>query len=278
MNWAGPAYDDVGMELTDSLWRAGIPADLIPSDEIESGNLQIDKEGWISYGEQRYVAIVLYHPEFENMSTADFFNRASIGKTHMFRVGDWTKDFNGNAFDGNTALPESMIALNDIHVTLSEIRNIMEKQKVALQTPATDFLKGFLHISSSPPTTGFSRLIDGTIVQVAGTDNIKGDPIQSDMVIQNHRVSFDAIGIAAVRLDQDGRVQALAAGGLKSFKAGDLEILLDERIDMALWINQSGEFEGVVQGWEGDIPSQLMEITGNWARLAVPVPYSDHKP
>ncbi len=277
MNWAGPAYDDVGMELVDSLWRAGIPTDLIPSDEIESGNLQIDKDGWIRYGAQRYKAVVLYHPEFENMPTAEFFSRASKGQTRMFRMGDWTKDFNGIVFNGNTALPESMIASSDIHVTLSEIRNALEKQKIALQTPATDLLDGFLRISSSPPSTGFCRLIDGTVIQVAGTDNVKGDPIQSDMVIQKQNVSFDAVGIAAVRLDKKGRVQALAAGGLKSFRSGDLEILLDERTDLALWINQDGEFEGVIQGWNGNIPPQLMEITNNWARLGLPSPYSEYK-
>ena len=98
------------------------------------------------------------------------------------------------------------------------------------------------------------------------------------MVIQKQRVTFDAVGVAAVRLDPDGRVQALAAGGLKSFRSGNMEILLDDRLDLALWINQSGEYEGVIQGWKGDIPPQLKEITRNWERLDVPVPYSEYKP
>ncbi len=278
MNWAGPAYDDVGMDLADSLWRAGIPADLIPTSEIEKGNLQIDEDGWISYGEQRYAAVVLYHPEFAKGSIAEFFMRASKGNTGLFRVGEWTQDFDGKPFKGNKALPETMMAEDDIAFILQGIHRVLHKNSIAAQTPATGTLKYSTHIFSAPPTTGFCRLIDGTVIQVAGTKNVKGDPIQSDMLIQNHMVSFDAIGVAAVRLDEEGQVQALVAGGLKSFKAGDLEILLDERADLALWINQSGEFEGVIQGWKGDIPPQLMGITGNWTRLGVPVPYSDHKP
>jgi hypothetical protein len=67
----------------------------------------------------------------------------------------------------------------------------------------------------------------------------------------------------------------MAAGGLKSFKGPGLEITLDERIDLALWLNENGKLEGVVQGWEDDLPLQLLELTGDWSRLAVPVPYAD---
>jgi hypothetical protein len=35
LNWAGPAYTDVGMGLADALWQAGYPADLIPTYEVE---------------------------------------------------------------------------------------------------------------------------------------------------------------------------------------------------------------------------------------------------
>jgi hypothetical protein len=44
-------------------------------------------------------------------------------------------------------------------------------------------------------------------------------------------------------------------------------------MDLAMWINQEGEWEGVIQGWEGDIPPGLLELTTSWSRLALPVPY-----
>ncbi|MBK9389237.1 MAG: hypothetical protein IPN68_03255 [Bacteroidetes bacterium] len=75
MNWAGPLYDDVGMDLVNRLWQEGIPADLIPSSEIENKSLVVDEEGWIRYGKQRYSAVVLYHPEFERSTTADFLTK-----------------------------------------------------------------------------------------------------------------------------------------------------------------------------------------------------------
>ena len=61
MNWAGPAYDDVGLAVTDALWQAGYYADLIPTSEIASGALKIAEDGSVTYGRQRYAAAVLYH-------------------------------------------------------------------------------------------------------------------------------------------------------------------------------------------------------------------------
>ncbi len=275
MNWAGFGYNDVGMELVDSLWRAGIPTDLIPSSEITNGSLKIDNDGWIHYGEQRYKAAVLYHPEFEMKQTADFFNQASKGNTHLLRMGEWTKDFDGHPVNGEDLLPASIRASDNLHQVLSEIKSILIQHQVPLQTPATGLLEGFNHISSSPPSTGHCRLIDGTVIHVAGTEKVSGDPIKTSFKIGEHVVTFDAEGVAAVRLDESGHVLALAAGGLRSFKSGEMEILLEQRIDLALWTNNKGNYEGVVQDWEGELPPQLLEITENWERIGLPIPYSD---
>ena len=78
--------------------------------------------------------------------------------------------------------------------------------------------------------------------------------------------------LPTVRLDEDGNVMAIAAGGLKYFKAGDFEIDLNERIDLALWKTDGGKFQGVIQGHEGEIPRQLLTITKDWIHLSVPVP------
>ncbi len=272
MNWAGPAYNDVGMEVADSFWREGFPADLIPSSEIENKSLYINEEGWVCYGPQRYAAVVLYHPEFEKSSTVAFFNKAAKGPTRLFRVGDWTQDFNGQVFDDNAALPESMVDESDTISIVEKICKILRTQNIEPQSSATDNLKGFGHISSSPPTTGLCRLIDGTIIQVAGTNNVAGDSIQSSIKIDNHNVTFDATGVAAVRLDKNGRVEALAVGGLKYFKVLDFEISLDKRVDIALWKDEKGKLSGLLQGWSGAIPPALLAITKDWIHLDIPVP------
>lgn len=273
INPASLSFDDVGMELVNSLWHTGIPTDLIPSSEIEDGSLYIGENGGIRYGEQQYAAVILYNPEFEKIPTADFFNQASRGPSKLFRMGDWTMDFEGNAFDGNTALPEQMIVGKDIKTITLAVSQELRKQNIDFQTPATRLSEGFGYISNTPPTQGYARLIDGTLIQVSGKDNPAGDVIHSKKKIGKYTVIFDAVGIAAVRLDKDGQVQALAAGGLKYFKTKDFIIDLEERIDLALWRNDNGEIEGIIQGYEGEIPEQLLGITGNWTFLRVPLPF-----
>ena len=63
--------------------------------------------------------------------------------------------------------------------------------------------------------------------------------------------------------------------GYKTFKRGDFEIMLETRMDMALWINEDGKWQGIIQGWEGDVPDALLAITKNWLRLGLPVPWSE---
>ncbi len=168
-----------------------------------------------------------------------------------------------------------MVSFENPISLLKEIRSVIDRHNIPLQTRATGTLKYSTHTFSAPPTTGHCRLIDGTVIQLAGTKNVAGDQILSEIKIQDHKTSFDAQGVAAVRLDQEGRVETLAAAGLKSFKSGEMDILLNERMDIAFWINEIGEYEGVIQGWGGNIPPQLLEITSNWTRLGIPVPYTD---
>ena len=114
MNWAGPANDDMGTELTDAFWQAGYYADLIPSSEVRDQGLRVDAEGNIWYGRQRYAAVVLYHLEFETAATAEFFRKAAKGKAIFYRIGDWTRNFAARPFDGHAALPNRIKPASDV--------------------------------------------------------------------------------------------------------------------------------------------------------------------
>ncbi len=272
MNWAGPAYDDVGIGMTDQLWRAGFPADLIPSSEIREGALKVDDDGYVRYGPQRYAALILYHPEFERPETAAFFQQAARGKTVLYRVGDWTTDFDGDAFDGNSALPSRMTAREDSSVCTAEVIARLRERGIPSQTPAQTTARRFGRQLCAPPQSGRSRLIDGTHIFVSGQQRASGDSIQDTFDVEQQKVTIDAVGVAAVRLDQHGKLDALAAGGLKHLRLGDVVISLERRADIALWRNEQGTLRGVLQDWQGPIPSCLTAITNRWLRLSVPTP------
>jgi hypothetical protein len=272
MNWAGRAYDDVGMKLSDKLWQAGYPADLIPTTEIWSGAVKVSRNGYVQCGPQRYRCVVLYHPDLDQTVTAEFLRRAAKGKTTLYRIGDWSHDFDGKRFDDKKSLPRSMLELADAKAAVDAITKQLEAASVAPQPRANRTLNFPGCHSVAPPTEGESRLIDGTHIIVSGVNSASGDPIQRTFSVNDHNVSVDAIGLVAVRLDKRGRLEALAAGGLKTLSTGKFKIDLPDRVDLALWHDNQGRFRGVLQGWAGVVPTSLQKLTKDWLRLSVPVP------
>lgn len=270
INWKSSTFESVGMEIVNQLWAKGIYTDLIPSSEIENGSLKIDEDGYIRYGEQKYAAVILYNPEFEKLSTAHFFQRASKGRSQLFMVGNWTMDFNGNRSDEAKSLPTKMISKKEPSAIVSQIEKILKKSKIELQTPASRLMEGFGYTSNTPPLRGYYRSIDGTFVLASGAENVAGDIIDTCVQINSHRVQINAEGVAAIKLDANGHIQRFAAGGLKHFKCANFNLDLNQRIDIAFWKNGKGEFEGVIQNFKGEIPSQLLEITSNWTFLKTP--------
>jgi hypothetical protein len=274
-NWAGPAYEEVGMALANRLWQAGFYADLIPSSEIADQAVKIDKDGSVCYGPQRYAAVVLYHPEFEQPATAAFFRQAANGPTALFRVGGWSKDFDGKPVGARCALPESMTVAADAAACAAEVVKRLRAAHVAPQEPATRSI-GWSHVdSATPPTHGHCRLLDGTHLFLAGEKNVAGDPIHVTFPVDGREVTIDCVGVAGVRFDASGTLCALAAGGLKQFHAGALDIRLQQPVDMALWRDDRRQMHGVLQDWNGPVPAALAGLSAEWLRLAVPAPLSD---
>ncbi|MFZ2643677.1 MAG: hypothetical protein WA117_21980, partial [Verrucomicrobiia bacterium] len=145
---------------------------------------------------------------------------------------------------------------------------------VARVTGWSERLKGWGQDDSvehaAPPTEGHSALTDGTYVRIAGSKDPAGDPIKETFTWHGHTIIVDAVGVVAIRFAADGKVAALAAGGLKSFKTDGLEIALPERADLAFVTGTDGKTRGVLQGLSGDMPQTLLTITHEWQRLAVP--------
>lgn len=274
LNWAGVGFGDAGLSVTDALWEKGQYADLVPSSEIASGALTIDDDGLLRYGPQTYVAAVLYHPQYERPEVAGLFRRlAEKQQTALFRVGPWTRDFEGLAFDGNSALPEEMAAV-DTASCINAVLNHLKTKGIEPQTPGDLHNVGGYPKSAMPLPKGRCRLLDDTVIIASGQDKVLGDPIRETIQIGDKTVFVDAVGLAAVRLDKHGAVEALCAGGLKSFQSDKLSLELDTPADVALWRADNGAWRGVWQGETTEIPPALLEVSLNWRRLRLPEPYS----
>ena len=105
LNWEGPHFGDLGEGFATELWEEfGVHADIIPSSEIASGVLKLDGDGWLTYGVQRYRALVFLNPDFEGPETFDFLRRVAQSQTQVF-VRDETR----LASDGSIRSNEEVI-------------------------------------------------------------------------------------------------------------------------------------------------------------------------
>ncbi|ULQ52018.1 hypothetical protein [Flavihumibacter fluvii] len=261
-------FADVGLDLTNALWKEGYYTDLIPSDEIASGALRINGEGKIQYGPQVYEAVVLYQPEYEHIGLVDFFTKAGAsGKTGLYRMGDLNIDFDGHPV--NEQFPAAMQVYGDAGATVAAIISALQAKGVSAQVTGEMRTNSGFPASVMPKPSGTIRLIDGTVIQASGEKDVMGDPIQSTIMVNGETVAFDAMGVAAIRLDKNGNVEALAAGGLKKLRAGNFIIELDNRVDLALF-KEAGQWRGIIHGIEEEIPAALTRITSNWGRVQLP--------
>ena len=269
LHWAGDGFADSGVMVADALWEKGIYADLIPTSEIASGAVTVSPDGYLSYGPQRYAAAIVYHPQYERPAVGEFLQGvAAGGKTPLFQVGDWTMTFEGEAFEGDTAFPAQRL---DAAGCVQAVEQLIRAAGIPLQTPCdARNLHGFPQ-SMVPKRSGTCRLLDGTHIVVSGENPVKGDAI-STLTVDGHEMAVDVIGVAAVRLDAEGKIAAMACGGLKKFAGGGLDLALDERLDVALWRTPDGSWQGAVAGLTGAIPEPLAALTSDWQRVREPGP------
>jgi len=266
MNWAGPSYNRVGLEVASTLCAEGYPTDLLPSSLAEGSALRLDDEGYICLGPQRYRAAVLYRPEFCGEKELAFFSRAAKGKTAIFQIGPWTRDGETRPLKAAQRLGDTMRRCADDASCSVAVKRWLEQADV---TRVTGWNRNDV-THPLPPVDGFAVLTDGTYIRAAGRLNAAGDAIRETFTWQGRTVDVDAIGVVAIRFAPDGRVNAFAAGGLKRVKTGRLEFELPERADLAFLREPDGTCAGVLQGWSGDVPAPLLRITDEWQRLAVP--------
>ncbi len=270
LNWANSnGFGNVGLDIINRLWEKGFYTDLIPSSEITNGSLKTGENGKIQYGFQEYEAVLYYNPEYDYKSVASFFKKAADKNgTAIFRVGNQTMDFDGKVISASKYLSEAM----NVEEAADSVISFLKKKGIEPQTPCVMRGAGGFPASMMPKPAGHLRLIDGTYILAAGEKNIMGDTIQTNIIIDGKEVTVDAIGIAAIRFDKSGNLDALACSGLKLFHTGSFKIELPERMDIALF-RENGLWRGIIHGSYNEIPENLIGFTKDWIQVREPVPY-----
>jgi hypothetical protein len=274
MNWAGQSYNRVGLEIASALCASGYPTDLIPLSLAGTTARHLESDGFVCLGPQRYHAVVLYQPEFGNETELAFFEQAARSNSALFLMGDWTRDSEAPPIEAMARLGPNVRAFRDNSACVHAVTRFLDESGVVPVTGWPDHVQswgqagGVVH--SVPPTEGHATLTDGTYIRIAGGRDPTGDPINETFNWRGHTISVDPVGVYAIRFGADGRVDALAAGGLKRLKTGNLDVVMPERADLALRRETNGMMRGVLQGMPGSVPESLLTMTTNWLRSSVP--------
>jgi hypothetical protein len=229
-----------------------VRADVIPSTEIASGALKIGPDGQVSYGVQKYSALVFVNPEYEPDSTFDFLRSVGRSKTYLFIRGRRTLTFDGQPRGEKDMIVDSAGA----DPTPSRVVQALDEWHSPLLTQYQ------VHAS---PLADQSRLTDGTCFFARGESDPAGDPFDETFYCGFFKVTARATGVFGIKLSPKGDLESLAASELRFVDAGNFRLELSEPVDLALW-RENGRLRGVVQGVPQP-PAALLELTKDWTVL-----------
>jgi hypothetical protein len=245
LNWVGDHFGDLGVDFAEELWDRGLPTDVIPSTEIESGALKLGADGSVAFGTQRYRALVFVNPNYEKPATFAFLRRVAASKTALFLRGRATTGWDGRP------LPLSEASIPNAHAN-----------------PTPSLVAEFLWNWHSPrhkQPSDLATLTDGTCILARGEKNPSGDDIREDFTCGSTEVHVEATGVFGIRVGPAGCLQAMAASGLRRVDAGGFHLNLPVPTDFALWRDAAG-MHGAVQGASA-VPEELLRLTKDWLKL-----------
>jgi hypothetical protein len=260
LNWEGPHFGDLGEGFAAELWEVhGVRADIIPSSEIASGALKLGGDGRLTYGVQRYRAMVFLNPDFEGPETFDFLRRVAQSPTQVF-----VQDETHRVPDGSVRSKQEVIPGAGLNPTPAVVAEFLQ----SWSSPR----------HPSPPD--LVRLIDGTRLLLRGEKDPAGDRIDEAFFVDCRggmaQVSAGATGVFGIRLDPSGDLQALAASELRYLRieliepfgepTPKLNLEIRQPVDLALWQDAHAKWHGVIQG-DGEIPQEFLSWTKDWTRL-----------
>lgn len=269
MNWARPEYGNLteSLNICDFFAQHGFPADFIPSSEIQGTTLAgtpcwtLDADGFLRYGAQSYRVIVFY--AVTDSDRADFEALSALNAQGKTRI---------------LTLPGHVSA----EVIAAQCEPLLaELNTLGTQTPwlREAHLEGDTNQHTHPGMNAFSRRLDGTLVWTRAS---REEPVGSAIHLENEEVvsndgtckftvSTDAQGVFACRFSKDGKLETLTASGLTRFTTpNETEIRvenLETPADVSLWRDAQGQWQGIFQAAENDVPEALQRLPVNWRFL-----------
>jgi len=220
-NWFQPEGKRSRWDINDALqaepkaveaWNAGYRGPLVPSYLIDEGKIRVDDRGGLLLGGERFDAVVFFGPQYSKKGTLRLLEKFVAGGGRLLLDGVATRDFEGRPLDDRFA----EIAARAVATSFS----VQAMEKLGVPKLALD--DGAVYTDGSVVLTDLDSLLGN-----------KAKPFS--LTLEGHRYTGAYIGLLALQIGKDGKVQKLAAGGLKELdRDGKPVVRLSEPADFTL--------------------------------------------
>ena len=254
LNWLDPAFADAGLALAHALAGRGHAVDVFPSSELAS--FTVDPDGALRMGQQRYTALILHRVDADDIAA---FTKLVNNRPFTTALFGWDQ-------------PLSIVEPLTSGTNAAPIAAFLERAHATRQTPLTK--RGLTRWSSDrlPAPDGTLTLLDGTVARIKGcSPNFAGDPIWGTLTAGGVKIDYSAEGVFAARVDRQGALVALAAGGLRHVSLPGFTLKLDAPEDVVL-VKRDGKWRGLWQTAtpSAPLPAPLAALTDDWRTLVLP--------
>jgi hypothetical protein len=189
----------------DLIWRRGYLADIVPSYEIDDGDLKIDENGRANYQGQTYDSVIFDQPQGSKISTLEFLEKLDTTKQKLTILGDCNLDFAGLDISKRFAqIKAKPLYPNDLYAILNN-------------SPHNEIENG-------------TRLSDGSVLMFDDPTR----PYQVDVSIKNHSLKGQVSGAFLSHLAENGSLDRLGVSGATKILLDDKPVLIaDSPLDVA---------------------------------------------
>ena len=223
-------------EKVKAIWDAGYRCAVVPSELIDNGSLQLDKNNRPTLNGHVFRAVVYLYPQYAKRSTLAFLFRYTQRGGRLMLEGVATRDFDGAPIDGLFSKIAGKAAVNGFSVD---------------KIPQ-------LGVEPSPLRDIGGELEDGSIILTDLNSLESHQPKQFSIDLDGHHFSGSFEGVFALKVAKDGAIEKLACGACSSLDRDGKPVLrLANSADLILTRSPTGTYEAVIEGSEGSNKVEL---------------------
>ena len=223
-------------EKVKAIWDAGYRCAVVPSDLIDNGSLQLDKNNRPTLNGHVFRAVVYLYPQYAKRSTLAFLLKYTQHGGRLMLEGAATRGFDGAPVDHVFSKIAGKATVNGFDV-----------DKIPQLGVAPSLLRDI-----------GGELEDGSIILTDLNSLESHQPKQFSIDLDGHHFSGSYEGVFALKAAQNGAIEKLACGACSSLERdGKPALRLANSTDLILTRNATGSYEAVIEGPEGSNKVEL---------------------